>query len=114
MRSKDYRPFLDDIRQSCERVLRYTAGYTEAQFLADEKTYDATLRHLTIIGEAVKQLPEEVREQYPAVEWKQIGRFRDHVVHRYFSVDDDIVWNIVTDKLPQLLAALGAGGKSDR
>jgi len=106
MRSKDYRLFIDDIRKSCERVLRYTSGLTEEQFLADEKTYDATLRHLIIIGEAVKQIPEEVRGQYPAVEWKQIARFRDHVIHRYFSVNDDIIWDVVTSKVPQLLAAL--------
>lgn len=108
VRFRDYRPFLDDIRRSCERVIRYTGGFTEEQFLADEKTYDATLRHLIIIGEAVKQIPEEVREQYPAVEWKQIGRFRDHVIHRYFSVNDDIIWDVVSNKVPQLLAALNA------
>ena len=106
VRSKDYRPFLDDIRKSCEPVLRYTSGFTQEQFLADEKTYDATLRHLVIIGEAVKQIPEEARGQYPAVEWKQIARFRDHVIHRYFSANDDIIWDVVTSKVQQLLAAL--------
>lgn len=106
MRPKDYRLFIDDIRKSCEPVLCYTSGFTEEQFLADEKTYDATLRHLIIIGEAVKQIPEEARGQYPAVEWKQIARFRDHVIHRYFSANDDILWDVVTSKVPQLLAAL--------
>ena len=106
MRPKDYRLFIDDIRKSCEPVLRYTSGFTQEQFLADEKTYDANLRHLIIIGEAVKQIPEEARGQYPAVEWKQIARFRDHVIHRYFSANDDILWDVVTSKVPQLLAAL--------
>ena len=106
MRPKDYRLFIDDIRKSCEPVLRYTSGFTQEQFLADEKTYDATLRHLIIIGEAVKQISEEARGQYPAVEWKQIARFRDHVIHRYFSANDDILWDVVTSKVPQLLAAL--------
>lgn len=114
MRSKDYRPFLDDIRKSCEPVLRYTSGFTQEQFLADEKTYDATLRHLVIIGEAVKQIPEEARGQYPAVEWKQIGRFRDHVIHRYFSVKDDIIWDVVVNKVPQLLTALAADEQADQ
>lgn len=106
VRSKDYRPFLEDIRKSCERVIRYTEGLTREQFLDDEKTYDATIRHLIIIGEAVKQIPEKIREEHPAVEWKQIGRFRDHVIHRYFSVDDKIIWDVITDKVPKLLAAL--------
>lgn len=107
-RSKDYRPFLDDIRRSCERVMHYTDGLTEEQFLADEKTYDATLRHLIVIGEAVKQIPEEVREQHPAVEWKQIARFRDHVIHRDFSINNDIIWDVVANKVPELLVALAS------
>ena len=108
MRSSDYRLFLNDIRLSCERILRYTQGLTEEQFLADEMTYDATLRHLIIIGEAVKQIPQEVREQHPAIDWKQIGRFRDHVIHRYFGINDEIAWDIVENKVPQLLVALTA------
>ena len=108
MRSKDYRPFLEDIRRSCERVMHYTDGLTEEQFLADEKTCDATLRHLIVIGEAVKQIPEEVREQHPAVEWKQIARFRDHVIHRDFSINNDIIWDVVANKVPELLVALAS------
>jgi len=106
VRSKDYRPFVNDIRLSCERVLRYTDGFTEDQFLTEEKTCDATIRHLIIIGEAVKQIPDEMRGQYPSVDWKQIGRFRDHLIHRYFAVNDDIIWDVITDKVPKLLAAL--------
>ena len=89
-------------------------NWATTQFLADEKTYDATLRHLIIIGEAVKQIPEEVRGQYPAVEWKQIARFRDHVIHRYFSANDDIIWDVVVNKVPQLLTALAADEQADQ
>ncbi len=114
VRSKDYRPFLDDIRKSCEPVLRYTSGFTQEQFLADEKTYDATLRHLIIIGEAAKQIPDEVRDRHPEISWQQIGRFRDHVIHRYFSVKDDIIWDVVVNKVPQLLTALAADEQADQ
>ena len=58
--SRDYRPFLEDIRRACEKVIRYTAGFTFEQLVADERTMDAALRNLTIIGEAVKQIPQDV------------------------------------------------------
>ncbi len=107
--SRDYHLFLDDISKSCERIQRYVSGMTRETFLADERTYDAVLRHLMIIGEAVKNLPQEVRDQYPSVEWKQIARFRDFTVHHYSGIDVKIVWNIVAAEVPELLAALNAG-----
>lgn len=106
MRSRNYNLFLDDIRHSCEKITAYISGMTRGAFLADEKTYDAVLRHLTIIGEAVKQIPPEIRELHPTVEWTQIGRFRDVVVHHYFGLNEDVIWEIVEIKVPQLLTAL--------
>jgi uncharacterized protein with HEPN domain len=101
--SRDYRPFLDDIRRACEKVARFTAGQTFEEFVADEKTFDAVLRNLAIIGEAVKQIPQEFRDQHPTVEWRKIARFRDLVIHHYFAVDEQIVWDIVQNKAPELL-----------
>jgi uncharacterized protein with HEPN domain len=85
--SRDYRLFLDDIRESCEKILRYTQGMAKVQFEADEKTQDAVVRNLEIIGEAVKHLPEEVRNRYPPVEWRKIAGLRDIVVHHYFGIN---------------------------
>lgn len=104
--SRDYQLFLDDIRESCARVLRYAQGMTNAQFQADEKTLDAVVRNLEIIGEAVKHLPQEVRACYPAVEGRKIAGFRDSVIHHYFAINKDIVWDIVQHKVPQLLEQL--------
>jgi uncharacterized protein with HEPN domain len=104
--SRDYRLFLDDIRESCEKILRYTQDMAKVQFEADEKTVDAVLRNLEIIGEAVKHLSEEVRNHYPLVEWRKIAGLRDIVVHHYFGINKDIVWDIVENKVPQLLVQL--------
>ena len=104
--SRDYRPFLADIRLSCDWIIHYTQGYTFQQFLADEKTYDATLRHLAIIGEAAKQIPQDLRDQYPSIEWRKIARFRDIVIHHYFAIDNGIVWDIVQHHVPELLQQL--------
>lgn len=106
MRSRNYSLYLDDIRHSCERVVVYTSGMTKEVFLGDEKTYDAALHHLTIIGEAVKQIPPEIRALHPSVEWTQISRFRDVVVHHYFGLKEEVIWEIVEAKVPSLLAAL--------
>lgn len=112
--SRDYAPFLADIRLSCERITRYLDGFTYEQFLADEKTYDAVLRHLTIIGEAAKQIPGNVQVKHPTVEWRKIARFRDIVVHHYFAIDNQIVWDIVTTKVPDLLVQLTESTRADQ
>lgn len=66
------------------------------------------LHHLAIIGEAAKQIPENVRNQQPTIEWRKIARFRDIVIHHYFAIDNQIVWDIVENKVPELLTQLSA------
>ena len=65
-----------------------------------------SVRNLAIIGEAVKQLPQDFRDDHPHVEWQKIARFRDVVIHHYFAVDEQIVWDIVQNKVPELLDQL--------
>jgi uncharacterized protein with HEPN domain len=102
-RSRDYLLYLDDIRESCEKVLRYAYGLTFDQFLRDEKTFDAVVRNLAVIGEAVKHIPPETRSRYPDVEWPKIAGLRDVVVHEYFGLDVDILWDVVQNHVPRLL-----------
>lgn len=99
---RDSRVYLDDILAAAAKVRRYVAGLDHEHFLRDEKAIDAVVRNLDVIGEATKQLPDEVRARVPEVAWQKIAGLRDVLIDAYFGVDVSIVWEIATLKLPAL------------
>jgi len=99
---RDSRVYLDDILEATRKITAYTGSHSKATFLEDEKTLDAVVRNLEVIGEAVKKLPEDLRVQHSAVEWKKIAGLRDILIHEYFGLDSEIVWDIVQNKVPAL------------
>ncbi len=86
--------------------MRYTSGMSQEVLAADELVTDAVLRNIEIIGEATKNLPEDVRAKMPGIEWRKIAGMRDWLSHVYHSVDPDIVWEVVEVKIPELLRAI--------
>ena len=104
--SRDVNLFLEDMQTACEKVVRYVKNLKQKQFLEDDKTYDAVVRNLTIIGEAVKNIPQEFRELHLDIEWRKIAGFRDIAVHDYFGIDEDILWDIIQNEIPFLLEQL--------
>ena len=90
--SRDWRLYWRDILSFCERVDRYTSGMDLATFEADDRTYDAVLRNLELIGEAAKQLPPEARGLAPQIEWRKIAGMRDMLAHAYFGIDRE--WSL--------------------
>ncbi len=103
---RDESLYLADIKECCEKVLKFTAGMTYKDFVHDDLHYDAVLRNLEIIGEAVKHISEEQRQKYSQVKWRKIAGFRDIVTHNYFGVNDEIVWDIVENEILALLAQI--------
>ena len=102
MSSRGDREFLNDILEAIHRADMYVAGMSYVEFLADLKTQDAVIRTLEIIGEATKRLSSELRTHHPAVPWKNMAGLRDKLIHDYFGVNFDIVWQIVHDELPSV------------
>lgn len=99
---RDSKVYLEDILEATRKITAYTSGLSKTSFLEDEKTIDAVVRNLEVIGEAVKKLPEDLRARHSAVEWKKIAGLRDMLIHEYFGLDAEIVWDIVQNKVPAL------------
>jgi uncharacterized protein with HEPN domain len=104
--SRDPLLFLEDIEKSCEKVVQYTDGRSKDQVFEDDVRTDAVLLNLHIIGEAVKKLPNDLRERYPDVAWREIAGLRDVIAHTYFALDTDILWDAVEREVPALLDAV--------
>jgi uncharacterized protein with HEPN domain len=105
---RDYKVYLEDILEAARQIRLYTSGTTMQEFASDRKTLDAVVRNLEIIGEAIKKIPESVRFKRPQVEWKRIAGLRDILIHEYFGVDSEIVWDILKNKLPPLEKEIAA------
>jgi uncharacterized protein with HEPN domain len=99
---RDYEICLQDALEAMGRIARYLSGVSREAFAADEQKIDAVVRNLEVLGEAVKNVPDEVRGSHPQIEWKKIAGLRDILIHQYFGVDLDIIWDIVRNKLPIL------------
>ena len=95
--------FLNDIREAINRVKSYTSFMNYKEFLKDKKTQDAVVRNIEIIGEATKNISITIQNKNPDVPWSDMARTRDKIIHFYFGVNYDIVWDVVKEELPKVL-----------
>lgn len=99
---KDPKIFLEHILESIEFIEEYTAGVSQAEFFKSRQKADAVIRRIEIIGEAAKNLPTNFRATANHIPWKQMTGMRDNLIHEYFGVDYDEVWQTVKEDLPAL------------
>jgi len=100
--------FLSHIREAIQRITSYTETMRSVDFFKDIKTQDAVVRNLEIIGEATKNLSGEIRNGHPEIPWKNLAGMRDRLIHQYFGVNLDIVWDVAKEELPQLLVHISS------
>jgi uncharacterized protein with HEPN domain len=94
--------YIKDILQNMQDAQNFIRGMSYEKFIADKKTFNAVVRSLEVIGEAAKNVPEEIRSKYPSIPWKEMAGMRDKVIHFYFGVSREAVWIAVKDRIPAL------------
>jgi uncharacterized protein with HEPN domain len=100
--------YIKDILENMDRADVFTKGFDLDRFTKDEKTLYAAVRCIEIIGEAAKQVPEQVRLRYPVIPWRDMAGMRDKVVHFYFGVNAQKVWLVIKEDIPRLRPLLKA------
>ncbi len=99
---RDVQVYIDDVLECIDKVEEYTDGVGEEDFYKNTQIQDAVIRRLEIVGEVIKNIPVDFREQYPDIPWKKIAGMRDVLIHGYAGVSLLRVWRVVTDDLPDL------------
>ncbi len=100
MRRSNYKLFIEDILVAMDKIERYTEDMTYETFMKNELVVDAIIRNLEIIGEASRNIPEEVKDRYGNIPWGRMIALRNIAAHEYFRIDLAIIWEIVTENLP--------------
>src|SRR4030065_1105099 len=98
--------FLKDILLAIRKIENYTEKLTYEEFLKDELRQDGVVKNLEVIGEAVKNIPQDIKNKKPEIEWKKIAGLRDILTHEYFGINFEIVWDVIMKKIPDLKKAV--------
>ncbi|MEK6824990.1 MAG: DUF86 domain-containing protein [Nanoarchaeota archaeon] len=103
---RDYKLYLNDIKESILQIEEYMHNVSEEDFKKDRKLQDAVIRRLEIMGEASRNIPRALKEKNKHVSWFDISQFRDFIAHSYFNISLATIWKTVKDKLPDIKQSL--------
>jgi uncharacterized protein with HEPN domain len=99
---KDPTFFINHVKEAIKDIEDFSKGISKDDFLKDKKTQSATIRQIEIIGEAIKNLPDEFKEKYPEIRWRGIAGMRDKIIHHYFGIDVIKIWEVIEKDIPKL------------
>lgn len=99
---RNYLLFLEDISKRIEKINSFIDGISYEDFVQDDKTVSACIREIEVIGEATKQIPKEITDKFTDLPWSLMAKMRDKLIHWYFEIDEEIVWKVAKDKLPDI------------
>ena len=102
MSKRDVKLYVKDILEAIKAIEKFVEGMDFESFKEDDKTSSAVIRKFEIIGEATKNIPQSIKEKYPPIPWKEMAGFRDKLIHFYFGIKYDIVWDTIKLRLPEL------------
>jgi len=105
-KNRDYRDYIEDIYNEIQRIDKFIAGMTYAEFLDDVRTTYAVMKALENMGEAAKRIPPSLRDRFPAIPFKEMAGLRDVVSHNYDGISYDMIWEVVQHDIPDLLPEL--------
>jgi uncharacterized protein with HEPN domain len=106
MPKRDSSLLIEDMLEAARKILTYTQGQTFDDFMSDTKTIDAVARNFEVIGEAASRLPSDFKENLKDISWTRISGLRNRIIHEYFGIDYEVVWNIRNNFLPELIEKL--------
>jgi uncharacterized protein with HEPN domain len=104
--AREWHFYADDMIEFAEKVIVYTDGLDQIEFVQSGLNYDATLRNLELIGEAATHIPEEERAKCSKIPWRQIIATRNRLIHGYLGIDNDTLWSIIQSDIPAILPEL--------
>ncbi len=114
MSKRNIKLYIEDIKESIKRIEKYASGLTFEEFSKDIMKIDAIVRNLSIIGEAIRNIPKEIKVKHRDIPWSDIIGLRNKVVHEYFSVDEKILWNTIKKDLPDFKKQIAKLSKKKR